>query len=64
MAEIKSTFTVGVANEGERNMSVEDLLRHEPKKVTYGGTQVFFEHDGTFLSMTRLEYQEVFGKYK
>jgi len=63
MAETKQTVKIGVANEGERNISVDDLLKHEPKKITYSGQQVFFEHDGKFISMKRVEFKEFFKKY-
>jgi hypothetical protein len=62
MMDTKQTITVGVANEGERNISVEELLKHEPKKITYSGRQVFFEHDGKFLSMDRMNFKEVYNK--
>lgn len=64
MAETKQTIKVGVANQGERNIKVSDLLEHEPKKITYSGSLVFFEHNGVFLSMDRLDYTSVFGNLK
>lgn len=62
MSETKQTVTVGVANEGEINMNIDDLAKHEPKKISYIGSQVFFEHDGVFLSMDLKNFQEIFKK--
>jgi hypothetical protein len=62
MAETKQTITVGVSNQGERNMTIEELLKYEPKKITYTGSQVLFEHNDVFLLMNTSDFKQIFNK--
>jgi len=61
MSNLKSVITVGMANEGEMNIKVDVIKGWEPKKISYMGGSVFFEVDGSFVSMKRLEFTEIFG---
>ena len=62
MAQTKQTITVGVSNQGERNITVDELLKYEPKKITYTGGQVLFEHNGVFLLMGTSDFKQIFNK--
>jgi hypothetical protein len=61
MSNLKSVITVGMANEGEMNINIDVIRGWEPKKISYIGTSVFFEVDGSFVSMKRVEFTEIFG---
>jgi hypothetical protein len=65
MSNLKEMVTVGVANEGEMNIKLDIVKDWEPKKVSHMGTSTFFEIDGSFFSMKRTDFSEIFGlKYK
>ena len=54
---------VGVANQSEESMKVEDIQDWEVEKVSYVGTTTYFKKkdiDG-FYSMDRAEFNEIFG---
>lgn len=61
MATTKS-ITLAVANEGERNFDIELVRGWEPKKISYMGSTVFFEYDGTFYSMNTIDFKQLFNK--
>ena len=61
MDNLKSVITVGMANEGEMNVKLDIVKGWEPKKISYMGSSVFFEVDGSFVSMKKLEFTEIFG---
>ena len=58
----KQTVNVGVANEKEKNIDVEELKTWSPKNVSYFSDTVYFKHDGTYFSMKRLDYDKLFPK--
>jgi hypothetical protein len=58
----KQTVNVGVANEKEKNIDVEELKTWSPKNVIYFSDTVYFKHDGTYYSMKRLDYDKLFPK--
>jgi len=43
-------------------ISLEDMSDWEPKNITYTGVAVFFQVDGTFYSMGRVEFEDIFKK--
>lgn len=54
---------VGVANQNEKSMKVDDIQDWEVEKVSYVGTSTYFkikEEDG-FYSMDRGDFNEIFG---
>lgn len=61
MSEIKENVIIGVANEGELIFPLEVVKGWDPKKISYVSSSVFFEQDGTFFSMDRLKFKEIFG---
>lgn len=52
---------VGIANGGEESMNVDDIKDWDIKKVSHVGSTVYFEHDGTFLSMETSDFNDIFG---
>lgn len=57
---MKQTVTIGVANEGQINVSTDTMSNWQPKKVSYLGTSVFFQVDDVFYSMERKDFEEIF----
>ena len=53
---------VGVANEGEIHVDVEQVKLWEPKNINYIGEVVFFKNDGTYYSMKRDVFKKIFNK--
>lgn len=61
-------ITIGVANEGKKNVSKDTIAEWKPEKITYTGVSVFFKVDDIFYSMDRKDFDEFFkaettGKY-
>mgnify|MGYP001279230251 FL=1 len=57
----KKSIKVGIANEGETSFSVETLSKWKPEKINYVGSLVFFSFEGTFFSMNRNDFNELFN---
>ncbi len=53
--------SVGIANEGEQNMLVENVKTWEPKNINYIGDVVFFKQDKTYFSMKRADFKRIFN---
>jgi hypothetical protein len=53
---------VGVANESEKNLEVEVVQKWGPTNIFHSGDTVYFEHDKTFYSMKRIDFQNIFKK--
>ena len=62
MAKVRETITLGIANEGTKNYGIDEVSTWEPKKVSYMGTLVMFQHDETFFTIPRNEFKEIFNK--
>lgn len=62
MNAVNKTIRVGVANEGEINVSIDVVSNWNPEKISYTGSLVFFSVDGTFFSMNRQEFKNIFNK--
>lgn len=58
----KESVKVGIANEGETNLDIEEVKTWEPKNIEYIGTTVFFKNDKTYVSMTREDFKRIFNK--
>lgn len=59
---IKQTIAVGVANEKEKNIEVDELKNWSPKNISYFSDTVYFKHDGVFYSMKRMDYDKIYPK--
>jgi hypothetical protein len=57
----KEVVTIGVANNGEQNMDVDNIKLWEPKDINYFGDVVFFKHDKTYYSMKRVDFKRIFN---
>lgn len=55
------TVDVAFANENPQRLPIDVVSKWEPKKITKTGKVVFFQVDDTFVSMTREDYEKVFG---
>jgi hypothetical protein len=60
----KQTISVGVANEKEKNIDVEELKTWTPKNISYFSDTVYFKYDGTYYSIKRLDYDKIFNQKK
>jgi len=61
----KKNVLVGVANQSEITMSVEDIIDWEPEKVSFIGNTTYFRVDETFYSMETSDFKSIYGlKYK
>ena len=58
----KQTVTIGVANEKEKNIDVEELKTWVPKNISYFSDTVYFKQDNVYYSMKRLDYDKIFTK--
>ena len=56
------TVLLGIANEGEKSFSVEDIKTWEVGKVTYFADIVYFKCGDTYYSMKRADFKEIFNK--
>lgn len=57
----KEVVTIGVANNGEQNMDVDNIKLWEPKDINYFGDVVFFKNDKTYYSMKRADFKRIFN---
>lgn len=55
-------ITIGVANEGQLNVSANDLKDWVPKNISYFSDTVYFKHQDTFYSMKRVDFSNIFKK--
>lgn len=58
---MEPTVKVGVANETEKNLKVEDLKTWTPKNVNYFGDTVYFKHDKVYYSMKRMDFDKIYN---
>jgi acyl-coenzyme A synthetase/AMP-(fatty) acid ligase len=58
----KQVVTIGVANDKEKNVEVDELKNWTPKNVNYFRDTVYFKYDGIFYSMGRIDYDKIFSK--
>jgi len=55
---------LGVANSGEKVFKVSEVMEWDFKKTTRFSNAIMFQHDGTFYSMTRKDFNEHFKDKK
>lgn len=55
------TIEVAFANQNPQRLSIEVVSKWEPKKVTKTGKVVFFQVDETFVSLSREDFDMIFG---
>jgi hypothetical protein len=58
----KERVSVGVANEGEINLLVEQVKEWVPKNISYIGSTVFFKQGDTYFSMNVVDFKNIFNK--
>lgn len=56
------TVMLGVANEGEKSFSIEELKTWEPKNITKVGDIVYFSHNKVFYTVKRIVFDQIFNK--
>jgi hypothetical protein len=54
---------LGLANIGEQSIELEIVEKWEPEKITFLGNTVFFSVDGTFFSMERVDFMNIFKDF-
>lgn len=57
----KKNVLVGVANQNEQSMKIDDIKDWEPTKISYVSNTTYFKVDDTFYSMLTSEFREIFG---
>jgi len=55
------TVKVGIANVGEKNLTVDEISKWEPKNVLYAGDIVFFKYNDIYYSMNTMEFRKIFN---
>jgi len=58
----KEIISVGVANEKEKSIEIEELKTWSPKNINYFSDTVYFKHGDTYYSMKRLDYDKIFNQ--
>ena len=58
----KELIKVGIANEGEKNITIEDMMDWQPKNVNYFGDTVYFKHEDKYYTMKIVDFKKVFSK--
>ena len=59
---MEETVRVGIANEGEINISLDIIEKWEPTNIKYFSETVFFKVDNTLYSMNIMEFKKIFNK--
>ncbi len=59
----KKMVKLGLANIGEQSIELEIVEKWEPEKITFLGNTVFFSVDGTFFSMERVDFMNIFKDF-
>lgn len=55
------TVKVGIANETEKNLPIDEVQKWIPKNINYFGDTAYFKHDKTYYSMKRLDFDKIFN---
>ncbi len=58
----KEMIKVGVGNEKERNMDVEDIKNWIPKKISYIGPVALFKVEDIYYTMNREDFKRIYNK--
>ena len=59
----KKMVKLAMANVGEQLIELEIVEKWEPEKITFLGNTVFFSVDGTFFSMNRVDFMNIFKDF-
>jgi hypothetical protein len=54
------TVSVGVANEKEKQISIEELKNWNPKDLHTFGDIIYFKHENKFYNMKRVDFNKIF----
>ena len=54
------TVKIGVANEAEINLEIDEVKKWIPKNVNYFGDTVYFKNDKKYYSMKRVDFDKIF----
>lgn len=57
----KKNVLVGVANQNEQSMRIDDIKDWEPTKISFVANTTYFKVEDTFYSMVSSEFREIFG---
>ena len=57
-----NTVLVGMANEGEISMRIENIKEWQISDITYFSDVVYFKNVDTFYSMKRNDFKQIFNK--
>lgn len=57
-----NTVLVGMANEGEISMRIENIKEWQISNITYFSDVVYFKNVDTFYSMKRNDFKQIFNK--
>ena len=60
----KEVIILGVANDGEKIFKISDVMSWDFKKKTMFSNAIMFQHEGTFYSMKRKDFNEHFKGIK
>ena len=55
------TVKIGVANESEINLEIDEVKKWTPKNVNYFGDTVYFKNDKKYYSMKRVDFDKIFN---
>lgn len=58
----KEIVQVGIGNESEKSMDVEDVKTWVPKKITYIRDVALFKANDTYYSMKLVDFKRIFNK--
>lgn len=56
----KEMVKVGIANDGEKNLEIEELMKWEPKNVNYFGDVVYFKYEDKYYTMKVVDFRKIF----
>ena len=59
---MKNTVLVGLPNEGDIEILIEQVNKWKPTEVDYIGETVFFKHDNSLVSMKSEDFLKIFKK--
>ena len=52
---------VGIANEKEKILNVEDIKNWSPKNIIYFSDTVYFKNDSIYYAMKRTDFNNIFN---
>ena len=55
------TVKIGVANEAEINLGIDELKKWTPKNINNFGDTVYFKKDKKYYSMKRVDFDKIFN---